>query len=142
MLVFILLALSFAILAQSKIDSTCTAFTSSGLANSTFLYYRFYDFRNIINSGSGSSHNPSASRIVTDGSWTKDWYIRNYPRKSPGPPEIPVAFTPKRVSISMNPTRKWRFRSQTKLISCYRKQHRQVIGLLHILDPRICSTRR
>ncbi|KAN0083044.1 Concanavalin A-like lectin/glucanase domain containing protein [Elaphomyces granulatus] len=99
MLVFILLALSFAILAQSKIDSTCTAFTSSGIANSTFLYYRFYDFRNIISSGSGSSHDSSASRTVTDGSWTKDWYIRNYPRKSPGPPEIPVAFTPKRVFI-------------------------------------------
>ena len=116
MLVFIPLTLSFAILAQSKIASSCTAFTSSGLANSTFLYYRFYDFRNIASSRSESSQNSTAiSKIVTDGSWTKDWYIRNYPRKSPGPPSIPVAFTPKRVSISMSPTRKWRFRSQTKL---------------------------
>jgi hypothetical protein len=104
MLAFILMALSFTIPIQSQIDSTCTAFTSNGLASSTFLYYRFYDFRNVIGSSSASAQNSMTSKTVTDGSWTNDWYIRNYPRKSPGPPVIPVSFTPKRVSISMSPS--------------------------------------
>lgn len=102
MLVFILLVLSFTIPVQSNIDSTCTAFTTNGLAGSTFLYYRFYDFRNVYGSSSAWTQNSNISKTVTDGSWTNDWYIRNYPRKSSGPPEIPVSFTPKRVSISMS----------------------------------------
>jgi len=82
------------------VDSTCTIFTSNGLANSSFSYYRFYDFRKVSGLSSTSTQNSTtAVKIVTDGTWTNDWYIRDYPRKSGGPPNIPVDFTPKRVSI-------------------------------------------
>jgi hypothetical protein len=40
------------------------------------------------------------NKTVTDASWKDDWYIRDYPRKSPGAPSIPVDFIPERVYIS------------------------------------------
>ncbi|PMD44745.1 glycoside hydrolase family 16 protein [Hyaloscypha variabilis F] len=100
MFVFILLILSCTISAQNTVGSTCTGFTTNGLANSTFLYYRLYDFRNIYNTRSASTQNSITSKTVTNSSWTNDWYIRNYPRKSSGAPDIPVSFTPRRVSIT------------------------------------------
>jgi hypothetical protein len=105
MFVFILVILSCTISAQNTVGSTCTGFTTNGLANSTFLYYRLYDFRNIYNTRSASTQNSITSRTVTNSSWTNDWYIRNYPRKSSGAPDIPVSFTPRRVSISISPRR-------------------------------------
>jgi len=105
MFVFILLILSCTISAQNTVGSTCTGFTTNGLANSTFLYYRLYDFRNIYNTRSASTQNSITSKTVTNSSWTNDWYIRNYPRKSSGAPDIPVSFTPRRVSISISPRR-------------------------------------
>jgi hypothetical protein len=103
MTAFVFLVLSFISCVLSKIDSTCTIFTSNGLANSTFSYYRFYDFRNVSGSSSTLIQNSTTIKIVTDDTWMEDWYIRNYPTKSPGPPDIPVEFTPKRVSIGMIP---------------------------------------
>jgi hypothetical protein len=91
----------FAITAHGKIDSSCTAFKSDGLASSTFSYYRFYDFRHIGVPNTVSTPNSEIMKTVTDGSWTDDWYVRDYPRKSSGPPIIPVSFIPERVSLSM-----------------------------------------
>jgi hypothetical protein len=104
MTAFVFLVVSFASCVLSMVDSTCTIFTSNGLANSSFSYYRFYDFRKVSGLSSTSTQNSTtAVKIVTDGTWTNDWYIRDYPRKSAGPPNIPVDFTPKRVSIGMIP---------------------------------------
>ncbi|PGH27510.1 hypothetical protein AJ80_00751 [Polytolypa hystricis UAMH7299] len=88
--------------AESKIDTSCTAFQSRGLAKSIWQYYRFYDFRNIGRSGSYNEPtvDSKTARIVTDRSWTDDWYLRDYPRKSPAPPIIPVDFIPERVNIT------------------------------------------
>lgn len=86
--------------------SDCTSFTNNGIAASTFQYYRFYDFRNLspttatYSNASSSSISSARGKVVKNGSWTEDWYIRDYPRNSPGGTSIPVNFTNEYVSIS------------------------------------------
>ncbi|KAE9989914.1 hypothetical protein EG327_002101 [Venturia inaequalis] len=84
----------------------CTSFTTNGIAASTFQYYRFYDFRN-LNPTSSCFSNPLSSsvsstrtKIVKDESWTSDWFVRDFPRNSPGGTVIPVNFTNSHVSIT------------------------------------------
>lgn len=84
---------------NSNFDSSCTSFESNGIAANTYTHYRLYDFRNINSPSSTSNPDSETVKIVEDSSWTDDWYIRDYPRKSPAPPSIPVAFTPKRVNV-------------------------------------------
>jgi hypothetical protein len=81
--------------------SDCTAFSSNGLATSQYQYYRFYDFRHMkAANASRRGTNGSRSKIVTDDSWKDDWYILDYPRKSPGGYSIPVNFIAEKVYIS------------------------------------------
>src|SRR3954453_17493056 len=99
---WLLLSLYLSIAVRGQSSSDCTAFASDGLGGSTFQYYRFYDFRNVSRTRShtsSSSSNVARSKIVTDDSWTSHWYIRDFPRKSPGAPSIPVQFIPERVFI-------------------------------------------
>lgn len=103
--------ISFALPAHGQVDSSnsCSAFASNGLAASNYQYYRFYDFRNIANGTTSTkkrepledraSTAAARSKSVSDTTWTDDWYIRDYPRKSPGSPSIPVDFIPDRVYI-------------------------------------------
>lgn len=79
----------------------CTAFSSNGLAASQYQYYRFYDFRHMKPTrGSSKSTDGSRSKVVTDAAWKDDWYIRDYPRGSPGGYVIPVNYTREKVYIS------------------------------------------
>ncbi|KAF2396506.1 concanavalin A-like lectin/glucanase [Trichodelitschia bisporula] len=107
-LTLLLTALALITEAKASIADSCTAFKTSGKTPSTFQYHRFYDFRNVtgtlaspapLDSASPSAQGP-ASKTVADGQWPKDWYFRDYERKSPGGTVIPVAFTPKRISIT------------------------------------------
>lgn len=96
--------LAQAVLAQYP-ASDCTSFTSNGIAASTFQYYRFYDFRNLkpttySNTTSTDAASSARSKVTKDDSWTEDWFIRDYPRNSPGGTSIPVNFTTSHVSIS------------------------------------------
>lgn len=79
----------------------CTAFSSNGLAASQYQYYRLYDFRHLeASKASNSATNGQRAKVVTGDSWKDDWYIRDYPRKSPGGSSIPVNFIPEEVYIS------------------------------------------
>ncbi|KAJ4334037.1 hypothetical protein N0V87_007195, partial [Didymella glomerata] len=76
----------------------------NGVAASQYQYYRFYDFRQMKSAGHGHSNTKGLqSKVVSDSSWKNDWYIRDYPRKSPGGYSIPVNFIPERVFISTFP---------------------------------------
>jgi hypothetical protein len=87
------------ILGQSL--QNCTAFSSNGLAAAQYQYYRFYDFRHMTASQATSTGTKgSQAKVVTDASWKDDWYIRDFPRKSPGGYVIPVNFVPDKVYIS------------------------------------------
>lgn len=105
MLLSIIWILPFLISAGNATATNCTAFTNDQLAGSIFRYYRFFDFRNVNTPSNStlSAEMPQNSKTISDDSWTDYWYIRDYPRKSSGPPIIPVSFTPKRVTISMSP---------------------------------------
>jgi hypothetical protein len=79
----------------------CTAFSTDGLAASRYQYYSFYDFRNQKASEDSSALTTgSRAKVVTGPSWKDDWYIRDFPRKSPGVSSIPVNFVPEKVYIS------------------------------------------
>lgn len=92
-------------LASAQDLRDCTAFSSNGVAASQYQYYRFYDFRQMKSIGHGPSNTKGLqSKVVSDSSWKNDWYIRDYPRKSPGGYSIPVNFIPERVFISKSPT--------------------------------------
>jgi hypothetical protein len=91
-------------LASAQDLRDCTAFSSNGVAASQYQYYRFYDFRQMKSAGHGHSNTKGLqSKVVSDSSWKNDWYIRDYPRKSPGGYSIPVNFIPERVFISTFP---------------------------------------
>lgn len=110
----------------------CTAFSSNGIAKSQYQYYRFYDFRRMKDAGpSNTSTNGSRSKIVTSASWKDDWYIRDYPRKSPGGYTIPVNYVPNKVYISMSHLAV----SPTPLLS--RRLHLHSLGL-NIYSYRLC----
>lgn len=105
-MLLLLLAFSAAILAagQRLESSECAAFSTDGLAASQFQYYRFYDFRNVGTDDTERKNNrrrgsPARNRTVSDDSWRDDWYVRDFPRKSPGGHSIPVNFIPERVEI-------------------------------------------
>lgn len=102
----LLLAIStpIAVVGQRLESSECAAFSTDGLAASQFQYYRFYDFRNVGKGSDKRKHNrrrgsPARNRTVSDDSWRDDWYVRDFPRKSPGGHSIPVNFIPERVEI-------------------------------------------
>ncbi|KAF3034607.1 hypothetical protein E8E12_005029 [Didymella heteroderae] len=98
----ILLHLMFlAQFASTQDLSDCTAFSSNGVAASQYQYYRFYDFRQMKSAGAAIPNAKGLqSKIVSNSSWEDDWYIRDYPRKSPGGYSIPVNFIPERVFIT------------------------------------------
>lgn len=86
--------------------SNCTAFSTNGVAESTFQYYRFYDFRNLSGTNLDQKREKASdatqdlkNKTVSDATWMEDWYIRDYPRNSPGTPSISVEFIPDRVYI-------------------------------------------
>lgn len=79
--------------------SNCTAFSSDGIVASQYQYYRFYDFRR-MKPGGITTEKGLQSKVVSDNSWKDDWYLRDYPRKSPGGYSIPINFIPESVFIS------------------------------------------
>jgi hypothetical protein len=86
----------------------CTAFSSNGLAASQYQYYRFYDFRHMTApQAAGIGAKESQAKVVTGASWKDDWYIRDFPRKSPGGYVIPVNFVPDKVYISEYALQPW-----------------------------------
>lgn len=97
-----LLLCTLLVLGQNLSD--CTAFSSNGLAASQYQYYRFYDFRRMRSaSPSNTSIQGTRAKTISDSAWKDDWYIRDYPRKSPGGYSIPVNYMPERVYISTFP---------------------------------------
>lgn len=86
-------------------DQDCTAFKTDGSASSVYQFYRFYDFRHLLDSWSfttppeNTGGHPSM-KSVNDSTWTLDWYLRDYPRTSDQAPKIPVNFVSSRVQIS------------------------------------------
>lgn len=92
------------VLGQRVESNDCSAFSTDGLAASHFQYYRLYDFRNIEQIGTQRKRrrqdlSAPTNRTVSDHTWTEDWYVRNYPRASPGGQSIAVNFVPWRVEI-------------------------------------------
>jgi len=85
----------------SKIESDCTQFSVDKSSQHTFEWYRLYDFRNVYTSPLLPALNFAAGKRVADDSWRRDWYVRDYPRKSPGGTVVPVDFRPDRVKVSM-----------------------------------------
>lgn len=90
---------------QSHAGSSCTVFSTNGIAASNFQYYRFYDFRNLT----AATHQKGEealkatqdlkNKTVFDATWMDDWYIRDYPRNTLGTSSISVDFNPDRVYI-------------------------------------------
>ena len=96
---FILVA-HLALHVASQDFESCTTFTGGSIEVSQYQYYRFYDFRNMHRRNVTSSKSGHKQfKVVSDSSWEDDWYLRDYPRKSPGGYSIPVNFIPERVFI-------------------------------------------
>jgi hypothetical protein len=110
LLFLLLLTCSVPVVLGARLESSdCSAFETDGLAASYFQFYRFYDFRNVTTTGTQRrAKRQTASitnRTVTDESWVDDWFVRDYPRASPGGKSIAVNFVPWRVEISVLPPR-------------------------------------
>lgn len=110
LLFLLLLTCSAPIVRGARLESSdCSAFATDGLAAGHFQYYRFYDFRNISTIGTQKKRKRQATasdatnRTVADESWVEDWYVRDYPRASPGGNSIAVNFVPWRVEIGEAP---------------------------------------
>ena len=100
MVLCLVLCVQLAFAQQPNYDG-CTAFSSNGLAAAQYQYYRFYDFRQIRSSNSTNTGSKGAQyKVVSDKKWKDDWYIRDYPRNSPGGTSIPVDFVTDKVYIS------------------------------------------
>jgi hypothetical protein len=85
-----------------KVTADCTQFTTNGSTAANYEFYRFYDFRNIDNTGDESTFAASNERCKTFSSapWNTGWNSRSWARPATRDLYIDMDYVPSGVFIS------------------------------------------
>jgi hypothetical protein len=81
----------------------CDRFSTNGSIAATYLYHRFYDFRNLHQSASGDAAAASSngqSRIVSAAPWDSGWDARDWLRPASKEDTLDMQYAPSSVTIS------------------------------------------